>query len=216
MSWSNFNDAEDQQDVIPGGTLAKVHMQICLGHFDDPNMGWTGGYATRNEETGACYLDCEFTVMEGPFAKRKVWSLIGLHSPKGEKWAQMGRAMVKAILNSARGISAKDNSPQAQTARQISGFADLDGIEFVARIDVEEDTRGIKNKISKAITPDHKEYTALMKGAGGIPTAQWGNNNGGTPPAPATPAAPPVTPTPTAPAAPAQPVAQSTRPSWAQ
>lgn len=194
MSWNNFNDAEDQNDVIPAGTMAKVHMTIRKGHFDDPNMGWTGGYATRSNDTGACYLDCEFTVLEGPFAKRKVWSLIGLHSAKGEKWAQMGRSLIKAILNSARGINAKDNSPQAQTARQIAGFQDLDGLEFVARIDVEDDDRGPKNKISKAITSDHKDYAAVMGG-----NLIGGNTGGGTPP----------------PAAPAQPSGASGRPAWA-
>lgn len=210
MSWNNFNDAEEQHDVIPGGTLAKVCMTIRKGNFDNPNMGWTGGYATRNPEKGSCYLDCEYVVLEGPFARRKVWSLIGLHSPKGEKWANMGRAFVKAILNSARGISAKDNSPQAQSARQISGFADLDGIEFVARIDVEDDDRGQKNKISKAITPDHKDYASIMHGGSGT-SGGSGNYGGGTPPAPGTPS------TPAAPATPAPSGAPSSnRPSWAQ
>ncbi len=46
------------------------------------------------------------------------------------------------MLNSARGISDKDNSPQAQAARRISGFGDLDGLEFVARIDVGTDSNG--------------------------------------------------------------------------
>lgn len=48
--------------MIPGGTLAKVRMTIRKGNFDDPNMGWTHGYATRNPDTGACFLDCEFVV----------------------------------------------------------------------------------------------------------------------------------------------------------
>jgi hypothetical protein len=33
-----------------------------------------------------------------------MWSLIGLSSPKGPEWANMGRSFMKAILNSARGI----------------------------------------------------------------------------------------------------------------
>lgn len=197
MSWNNFNDAEDQYDVIPNGTLAKVRMTIRPGGFDEPNQGWTGGYATRNPSTGACYLDCEFVVLEGQFARRKVWSLVGLHSPKGEKYAQMGRAFIKSVLNSARGISHKDNSPQAQAARQISGFQDLDGIEFVAKIEVEDGDKGEKNRIQKAITPDHKDYAAIMGSTGG-------NSGGGfTPPAAPAPA-------------PSRPQGNSNRPSWAQ
>ena len=73
----------------------------------------------------------------------------------------MGRSLVRGMLNSARGISDKDDSPQAQAARRISGFADLDGLEFVARIDIGTDTNGEdKNEIRAAVTPDHRDYAA--------------------------------------------------------
>ena len=78
----------------------------------------------------------------------------------------MGRALIRGILNSARGISDKDTSPQAQAARRISGFQDLDGIEFLARVDIGEDVNGDpKNEIRKAITPDHRDYAKYMGGA---------------------------------------------------
>jgi len=102
-------------------------------------------------------------VLEGPYARRKIFTLIGLYSPKGPDWANMGRSLVRGMLNSARGISDKDTSAQAQAARRISGFADLDGLEFVAKIDIGTDTNGEeKNEIRAAVTPDHKEYAALM------------------------------------------------------
>ncbi|MFX5085158.1 hypothetical protein ABTC40_21175, partial [Acinetobacter baumannii] len=67
------------------------------------------------------------------------------------------------MLNSARGISDKDVSPQAQAARRISGFADLDGLEFVARIDIGTDANGeAKNEIRMAVTPDHRGYAEAM------------------------------------------------------
>jgi len=144
-------------------------MTIKPGGFDDPSQGWTGGYATRNDNTGSVYLNCEFVVMEGEFARRKMWSLIGLHSPKGPEWANMGRTFVKAILNSARGVHPGDNSPAAQNARRISGFADLDGIEFLGKVDWDKDQNGQdKSVIKAAITPDHKDYAALMGGAQGV------------------------------------------------
>ena len=135
-SWSDFNDAQSNTNLIPKGTLAKVRLTIRPGGFDDPSQGWTGGYATRGS-TGAVYLNGEFTVLEGPYARRKVWSLIGLYSPKGPDWANMGRGLNRGILNSARGVSDKDNSPEAQARRRINGFGDLDGVEFVARIEKE-------------------------------------------------------------------------------
>jgi hypothetical protein len=163
-TWNDFNAAEDQNnfDVIPKGTLVKVRMTIRPGGYDDASQGWTGGYATQSMTTGSVYLNCEFVVLDGPYAKRKMWSLIGLHSPKGPEWANMGRAFVKGILNSSRGLHPQDNSPQAQQARRIQGFADLDGIEFVAKVELDKDQNGDdKNVIKIAITPDHKDYAAV-------------------------------------------------------
>lgn len=168
-SWNDFNDAKPVVNIIPKGTIAKVRLSIRPGGYDDPTQGWTGGYATRGT-TGSVYISGEFTVLEGPYARRKIFTLIGLYSPKGPEWGNMGRALVRAMLNSARGLSDKDSSPQAQAARRISGIGDLDGIEFVAKIDVGKDTNGDdKNEIRAAITPDHKEYGAAMGMATAMP-----------------------------------------------
>ena len=158
----DFNNAEPQQsfDLIPKGTIAKVRMTIKPGGHNDPARDWTGGYATRKTPSEAVYLNCEFVIMEGQYAKRKVWSLVGLHSPKGAKWNDIGRSFIRAILNSARGFSEKDGSPQAIAARNIKSFAELDGIEFIARINVEKDKeRGEERNVIKiAVTKDHKDY----------------------------------------------------------
>jgi hypothetical protein len=160
--WNDFNDAQSNSNVIPKGTLAKVRLTLRPGGYDDPSQGWTGGYAKRGS-TGSVYLDAEYTVLEGPYAKRKIWSLIGLYSPNGPNWANMGRSLVRGILNSSRGLSDKDNSPEAQARRRINGFADLDGLEFVARIDVGTDTNGEdKNEIKSAVMPDHRDYAPVM------------------------------------------------------
>ena len=163
--FNDFNNSDNQQsfDVIPNNTIAKVRMTIKPGGHDDQSQGWDGGYATKNQNTGSVYLSCEFVVLEGEFARRKVWSLIGLHSPKGPEWANMGRSFVKAILNSARGIAEADNSEKAQSARRINGIVDLDGIEFVAKISISQDQNGAdKNEIRFAIAPDHKDYAKIM------------------------------------------------------
>lgn len=168
MSWNDFNSAEDQQsfDVIPRGTIAKVRMTIKPGGYNDPNNGWTGGYATDNPTTGSVYLNCEFILLEGPYAKRKVWSLIGLHSEKGPEWTNMGRTMIKGILNSAHRLLPDDQSPAAQQARRIDGLHALDNIEFVAQIGVQKDRDDdTRNTIKMAITPDHKDYAAAMNGS---------------------------------------------------
>lgn len=191
-AWANFNDAEEQTsgDLIPKNTLVKVHMKVRPGGYDDPSQGWTGGIATRSESSGAVYLDCEFTVIGGKFNKRKVWSLVGLYSSKGPKWGQMGRTFVRAALESARGIKSADASDTAMKARQISGLSDLNGLEFIAKVDVQEGQDGYddKNAIQNVIPVTHKEYAALMSGEAGpaqtqqsAPPPNAGASSGGTP-----------------------------------
>ena len=183
--WNDFSSADDQQsfDLIPKGTVARVRMTIKPGGYDDLREGWTGGYATRNITSGAVYLNCEFVVLEGQYARRKVWSMIGLFSAKGPEYTNMGRSFIKAILNSARGFTSKDDSPQAVAARRINGFADLDGIEFVARIDAEKDQRSgdDRNVIKTAITKDHKSYPSGSSSPAVAPQQQTAQSQ--TPPA---------------------------------
>jgi hypothetical protein len=211
-SWSDFNDAEAQQsgfDLIPRGIAVPVRMTIKPGGHDDHTQGWTGGYATQSFDTGAVYLACEFVVIDGPFAKRKMWSNVGLHSSKGPTWGQMGRSFIRAVLNSARNVQPQDNSPQAAAARRINSFADLDGIEFLARVDVEKDGKGEdRNVVKIAIEPDHKDYVPLtsMHAPGG--SHRGGGGHSGAP----------VQPTPAyaQPAQQARPVLPTGKPAWAQ
>jgi hypothetical protein len=220
-SWNDYNDAQSNPNLIPKGTLAKVRLTIRPGGFDDPSQGWTGGYATRGS-TGAVYLNGEFTVLEGPYAKRKIFTLIGLYSPKGPEWAGMGRSFLRGMLNSARGISDKDVSPQAQAARRIGGFADLDGLEFVAKIEHGTDAGGeTKNEIRMAVTPDHRDYAQAMgrvaAPAGYAPPAYAPPAQGYAPPAHTEPPAAPAMQQGAFPASAQQPPAGADpRPTWAR
>ena len=214
-NWTDFNDADSQTsfDTIPKGTIVPVRMTIKPGGYNDPNRGWTGGYATCNQETGSVYLSCEFVVTDGQYARRKIWSLIGLSSPKGPEWGNMGRSFVRGILNSARAIAEKDNSNQAAMARRINGFADLDGIEFLAKIDVEKDQNDEnKNVIKFAITPDHKEYQGFKGGGTSAPATPPANQGWQQNQAPQ--AQPQHNPVPQQQTAPVK--SQAERPSWAQ
>ena len=208
-AWNDYNDATSQTayDLMPKGALAPVRMIIKPGGHDDPDQGWTGGYATRNDNTGSVYLSAEFVITDGPFVRRKVWSLIGLLSLKGPEWGNMGRSFVRGILNSSRGLGDKDNSPEAQAARRINGFADLDGIEFLAKIDVGKDANGDpKNEIRFAVTPDQKDWESYQTNGGAWRPARVSTAS----PTSASPAAPTAAP------AEAPPAANPNRPSWAQ
>lgn len=167
-TWNDFNDAEQQQsfDLIPKGSIVKVRMTIKPGGHDDHTQGWTGGYATQSPTTGAVYLATESVVLEGPHARRKMWGNIGLYSSKGPTWGNMGRTFIRALLNSSRNIHPQDNGPQAAAARRIRDFSELDGIEFLAKVEIEKDAKGEdRNVIGQVIEPDHKDYAAQMGGA---------------------------------------------------
>lgn len=205
-NWNDFNDADQQQsgfDLIPRGSIVPVRMTLKPGGHDDPTQGWTGGYATESFETGSVYLAAEFVITGGEHAKRKMWSNIGLFSRKGPTWGQMGRSFIRAALNSARNVHPQDNSPQAAAARRIQGLHELDGLEFVVRVDIEKDNKGQdRNVVKVAVEPDHPEY-ARVKGV-----ASKATPGGGTSGAPAQPIPPQ--------AAAAPRTAVTGKPSWAQ
>ena len=159
----DYNDAKPQGvfDVIPKGTVARVILNIRPGGYDDPERNYTGGWATCNPTSGSIYLSCEYRVLEkGEYYGQRIWGLIGLHSPKSDIWATMGRSFIRGVLDSARGFSSKDESIAAKAARKIKGFGDLNRIEFVARIDVErdKDTEELRNVIKVVVTNDQKDY----------------------------------------------------------
>lgn len=172
MNYYDFNTAvlQANYDLIPRGTIAKVNIHIKRGGYNDESQGWHGGYATKSKNSGAIYFDCEFTVLEGEYSKRKVWSLIGLYNDNNNnKWGEMGRSFIRSILNSARGFSDKDNSDAAQEARKIIDFSELDGLEFIAKIDIEVDASGTERNVIKfALDPSHKDYTKYMSGSNDI------------------------------------------------
>lgn len=102
----------------------------------------------------------------------------------------MGRSFIRAALESARGVRPSDASESAMKARQISGFGDLDGLEFTAFVDIQKAEEGSgysdKNIIQNVLPATHKDYASLMQGQGGVdhpPAAAAAPKAGGALPA---------------------------------
>ena len=137
----DFNGAEIQDTalaVIPGGTLARVRLSI--------RPGGTGpeGWLTQSRTSEALYLNTEAVILEGPYARRRVYTRIGIKgravNERGEDvYASRGRALIRGILESARGVRTDDSSDQARAARTIRGFGDLNGLEPLVRIGIDRD-----------------------------------------------------------------------------
>lgn len=164
MNPLRFSDAKPQlsDELIAAGTALKVILHINPGGYSDPNLGISHGLATEGK-SGSIFLKGEFTVLAGPYAKRKIFTMIGLFSPNGEAWHQMGRTMIRAMLESAYQVLPSDQSEQADQKRTIASYDQLNGLEFVVRVAVETDPQGKpRNCIQRIVTPDQEPYQSCM------------------------------------------------------
>ena len=153
----DFNTATEQRsfDVIPDGTIAVVQLNIRPGNAGE------NGLLKRSKTGEAEGLDAEFTVVEGPYAKRKFFGFMILSGVTDghQQAADITRARLRGILESARGIKPADVSESAKKAR-VAEFDEFDGIRFMAKIGVEpaRATTRPRTSITEAITPDKKEW----------------------------------------------------------
>jgi hypothetical protein len=185
-------------ELIPAGTAASVQMRIRPGGAGEDGL-------LKRSAKGDCeMLDCEFVLVDGPYARRKFWTNLVLEGTTAghAQAAEISRGILRGILESARNIRPDDLSDQARTRRTAS-LKDFDNIIFVARIGIEKgkprpDGSGEnypdKNVIAGIITPDKKEWH---------PVDQPVPFNGGSAGAAASPAAP------------AAPVPGIEKPAWA-
>ncbi|GHU19935.1 hypothetical protein FACS189472_10450 [Alphaproteobacteria bacterium] len=164
----DFNTAELQTEfeLIPAGTIVKAILVIKPGNdFSDP-------FLTRSRNGDSCYLDCEFIVLEGRYAKCRIFDKIGVEG--SEAWINIGRTRIRAILESAKNINPKDVSETAMAGRKINSFDDLNQLEVVIKVGIEIDKGGVykdKNKVVSIVTPDKPMYKEHMKNSNDIP---WG------------------------------------------
>lgn len=116
----DFNSASEQRsgDLIADGTIAPVHLTIRPGNSGE------GGWLKRSKSGDSMALDCEFTVTEGPNAKRKFWSLFTVEgTTEGhQKAADISASRIRAILESAHGVRPDDESEAARNARRIASW----------------------------------------------------------------------------------------------
>ena len=164
----DFNGADSQDaafDLIPANTLAKVALTIR------PGGAGPEGWLTQSRTSSAMYLNIEAIVLDGPYARRRVYTRVGFKgknvNERGEDtYANRGRALIRGILESARGIKANDQSDAARAARLIRSLGELSGLDFVAKIGVEKDRDNPedagRNVIKAAIGPDHGQYLTVM------------------------------------------------------
>lgn len=179
----DFNDAEPQ---FAGGSLIPENTVCLLVASLRPGGAGPGGWLKESVNTGCLMADFEFTVDGGDHDRRKLWSnYVTEGTTDGHaKAANITRSRLRAMLESAHGIHAGDDSPVALAKRQVAGWQAFDGLKFCAKIGVEQgglkeksagpnsERYADKNIIKSVLTPDDADYiNPGPQPAGGMTTA---------------------------------------------
>jgi hypothetical protein len=171
----DLNDALPQMppvgELSPDGTFARVARTIRPGGLNGATPA-DGGVLKASNSSDAKLLDCEFTVVEGPYARRKFWQNFTVAGGKVDEKGQskgwnVAKSAFRAMIDSALGLNPKDDSAAAKQKRVIQGLRQLDGIVFVARIMIEPASSSNykdANKLANVVTPDEPQYAAVMRG----------------------------------------------------
>jgi hypothetical protein len=168
-------------ELVPHGTIVVVTMKIRAGGAGEDGL-------LKRSKDGTCeMLDTEFTLVEGPYSRRKFWeNLILAGTSDGHaKAAEISRGRLRTIIESARGIKPDDMSPAAREARTVE-LKDFDGVNFVAKIGVEKggpkgdgSNYPDKNILLAALGPDKKDWRPVEQ----PPPWNGGGSGGAAPPA---------------------------------
>ena len=171
----DMNDAElpRNNDLLPDGSFVKISMQIRRGGLDGHNEADRGVLkAAKSPSSDVRMLDCEFTVTDGPLARRKFWQTFTVMGGKLDDngvsigW-KISKGMFRAMIDSALGLDPQDMSEVARGKRMLRGLSDLHGITFAAKLRVEpaNDARySGTNKIDRILLASDPEYAKVMAG----------------------------------------------------
>jgi hypothetical protein len=169
----DLNDAQPQMapigELIPDGTFAKVRLTIRPGGVNGATPA-DAGLLKASQSSDARMLDCEFTVVDGPHARRKFWQSFTVAGGKlDEKGQSIGwkisKSTFRAIVDSALGLDPRDESPAAKAKRVLPGLRHLEGIVFAARIMVEPASNPQyrdQNRIANVVLPDEPQHAAII------------------------------------------------------
>jgi hypothetical protein len=171
----DMNDAELPRgtDPIPDGSFAPVTMRLRKGGHDGQGEFDRGLLKpAKTPGSDVLMLDCEFTVVAGPLARRKFWQTFTVIGGKVDEhgvsiaW-KISKGIFRAMIDSACGLDPQDMSEAARAKRVLRGLADLDGITFAAKIKVEpsSDPRySDSNRLDRVVLPNEPDYRRIMAG----------------------------------------------------
>ena len=149
--------------LIEDGTTAILQLTINYGGYNDSNLCLDNGLASK-AQSGNIYLRGLVTVLSGEHKNKTMALPIGISGKKIDNWRNKSRELIRNILNSSQGLSARDNSRHAVFARIIDGYKVLDGIAFVGVIGVCKGRLGRdENYILRVLSGDDEDYINLVE-----------------------------------------------------
>ena len=160
----DYTDAPPPRDfeVIPANEIVTVSLHLRYGGAGEDGV-------LKRSKLGDCeMLDIEFTILDGKYTGRKFWQLMVIAGTTDghAQAADITRGMLKAIIDSAKGLMPDDISAEARAARTVS-LKDFEGMCFMVKLGIEKggpikDKPGQnypdKNVIGSVITKDRKEW----------------------------------------------------------
>ena len=163
----NYADApaqRDYSDLIPHGTLAFAILKIAPFNLDQ------GLIETPSKSSEAKFLNAELTICSGRHDKRKIFTRIGVSG--SDKYVNMGRSAIRAILEVGRGANGQNNT-QAYYISDATGrddYMQLDGLKVAIKVKEEKGSEGFppKNDVSVWLSPvddvTGKDFARLLAG----------------------------------------------------
>lgn len=143
-------------------------------------------YASRNDpdlaetKSGLLQLPCKMEVVDGSYAGCSWYEYITLPSSAQNvrltdnlsTACSIGGRLIRAIVEAHRGVDPKDKSPRADNARLLNAWADMDGMEFPARLGINRKSSEGKdgriywnNCLGRILPVTDKEFPEIKRGA---------------------------------------------------
>lgn len=183
--------------AIPEDSVLKLKMNIQRPATDKASAIHPVLTKAKNN-SGNDFIDVKFEVVAGTFQGRPLWNNFCLAGSAAA--TEISMRTLRAIIESARGISPDATDDNSSNGRIINDWEDMNGMEFVAKLGIEKPKPGdeyINSKIKRVLTVDDDQYSLVMGGgevisdkplpeipeavASGSGTS-WGGGNGSTPP----------------------------------
>jgi hypothetical protein len=159
-------DEGNDFSLIPHGTIARAILYIKpqMDGVTIPDLAQDAIFR-QSATSSAKWIECEFTIIGGQFDKRKVWHNLFFDGDKKNASGvsmskEIGLRTLRGLVDSAKGLSPADMSPEANALRQIPSLDAINGMEFCIKIAVEKGTNGYedKNKMLAPITINQEGY----------------------------------------------------------